>query len=98
MGAAALAFPGRAADTDPTTGRPLPPQDNGLQAHCDLLAAKYGEDDQVCVRDVIDTFLDLRRGRLSLSEYLNEHEFTFEEAARIGGLGLNSVGRTHLLL
>ena len=47
---------------------------------------------------VIDEFIDLRRGRLSLLEFCNEFEFRYEEANTIGGYNTNDVGRSHLLL
>ena len=98
-GDSALAFAGRDPTIDQPTGRITEPAlENGLQTLIRVLHHKYGMDDQVNVRDLIDSFLDLRRGRLSLLEYLNEHEYTLDEATKQAGLGLNNVGRTHFLL
>ena len=70
----------------------------GLQQLLRELTRRYGADEQQTVGAAIDTFLDLRRGRMSLLEYIAEHDYTFGEALSLGGLQVNDVGRSHLLL
>jgi hypothetical protein len=63
-----------------------------------VLTAAYGADQDQTAQSTLDKFFDLRRGRLTLLQYLNEHDFLLQEATAIGGLGLNEVGKTHFLL
>ena len=98
VGDEALSYEGQDAGVDPQTGQPTPAHENGLQQLLRLLTRWYGADQDQNTTEVIDQFIDLRRGRLSLLDYLNEHQFTYDEAALIGGLQFNEVGRTHYLL
>ena len=45
---------------------------------------------------VLDRFFDLRRGHLSLMDYLTEYQLHVEETALVGGLAINDIGKTHL--
>jgi hypothetical protein len=99
VGDAALAFPGQAQAIDPQTGLLLQPAiESGMQQIIRVLQHSYGADDQQVTVSTIDMFLDLRRGRSSLLEYLNEAEHLYNEANSIGGFVLNDVGRSHMLL
>ena len=59
---------------------------------------QYEDDSQQTSTQALDLFFDHRRGRLSLMEYLAEHEYTYDEAEYLGGLQLNDVGKSHFLL
>ena len=94
----ALAFPGEEAGFDQNTGQATPKTDSGLQQLLAVLSPIYSTDAQQNASETLDTFFDLRRGRMTLLEYLNEHDYTYEEAKSLGGLELNLVGRSHFLL
>ena len=68
--------------------------------HClsRILDRWYGEDKDTSVGEVLDTFFDLRRGRSSFVEYISEHEYAYEEAKTRGGLEMNEIGLSHLLM
>ena len=75
VGDEALAFPGADAQLDPQTGLVVVPAiANGLQALLRVLTAAYGADADQTAVSTLDRFFSLRRNRLSLLEYLNEHE------------------------
>ena len=42
--------------------------------------------------------MDLRRGRLTLLEYLTEHAYTLNEAMMLGGFDMNNQGKSWYLL
>ena len=67
VGDAALAHPGEDAQPRNHHGSP-----SGMQRLIALLREKYGTEAQEQVTQYIDDFLDLRRGRHSLLEYLIE--------------------------
>ena len=95
----ALAHAGEQAVTDPNTGAiTSAATENGLQHLLRLLARWYGSDAQQVVGSAVDEFLDLRRGRASLLEYLVEHEYLLSEAAALGNFDLNPTGKSHFLL
>ena len=99
VGDEALAYPGADPQVDPNTGAILTPAvANGLQALLRILTAAYGADADQTAVSTLDRFFSLRRNRLSLLEYLNEHDYLYGEAVAIGGLALNEVGRSHFLL
>jgi len=99
VGDEALAYPGADPQIDPNTGAILTPAvANGLQALLRILTAAYGADADQTAVSTLDRFFSLRRNRLSLLEYLNEHDYLYGEAVAIGGLALNEVGRSHFLL
>ena len=56
-----------------------------LNGNCSCPCGAYAADDQNTQAISIDNFLDLRRGMLTLLEYLAEHEYCLEEAERLGG-------------
>ena len=97
-GDSALAFAGEAAQTDQAGNVVLPAVDSGLQQLLRILQQQYGADEQQIVTGIIDNFTDLRRGRLTLLEFLNEFSATYEDANRLGGFELNAVGKSHFLL
>ena len=94
----ALAFPGEPAQQDYAGNIISPATPNGLQTLIRLLIRWYGEDDDTTVGNTLDTFFDLRRGKMSLVEYVAEHEFAYEEAKTNGGLEMNNVGLSHFLM
>ncbi len=81
-GDAALTHKGELVD--PTAGAAA--TEGGLQTLLRELTRRY------------DAFLDLRRGRLPLLEYITEHEYTLDEANHLSGFELNAVGRSWFLL
>jgi hypothetical protein len=99
VGDEALAFPGADPVLDPQTGAVTTPrQDTGLQHLLRELTKRHGADDQQQVTGVIDNFVDLRRGKLPLLEYINEHDATYSDAAQLAGFGLNDIGKSHFLM
>ena len=90
-GDAALAHLGSRGLVD-ARNQPIPDTQSGLQALLALLNDRYGADDQYASTAAADAALDLRRGRLSLMDYLTEHDYTLEESRRLGGLQMNAVG------
>ena len=95
----ALAWPGSSEIKDEFSGEILTPaSENGLQHLLRVLTQNYGADDQQNISETLDNFFDLRRGRLSLLEYLSEHDYTYDEAENLGGLNMNNVGKSHFLL
>ena len=84
IGDEALAFLGADAILDPGTGAvQVPAEDNGLQRLLRVLTAQYGADDQRQITGIIDQYDDLRQGRMSLLDYLNEEATLFDDAARL---------------
>ena len=76
-GDAALSYPGEPEQVDPSSGAVLQPAiESGLQRLIRTLARRYGADSQQTATGLIDIFVDLRRGRMSLLDYLNEFEHT----------------------
>ena len=71
---------------------------SGMQRLMALLCEKYGTEVQEQVTQDIDDFLDLRRGRHSLLEYLIEWKHRYDHARVSSGFALNDVGRSHILL
>ena len=96
-GLPALAFTGEAATTGPT-GQRVAATPNGLQALGRMLKTKYGATDQDQQSVDLDDFLDLRRGRHTLQDYLIEFEHRYDKAGSSSGLVINEVGRSHMLL
>ena len=94
----ALAFAGAPALLDGGGNVVAPAIDSGIQQLLRLLERWYGAEEQQTTGKAIDGFLDLRRGRLTLLEYLTEHEYLLEEARELGNFGLNNVGKVHFLL
>ena len=94
----ALAFAGAPAILDGTGTVVQPAIDSGVQQLLRMLERWYGAEEQQTTGATIDGFLDLRRGRLTLLEYLTEHEYLFEEAHALGNFELNNVGKSHFLL
>ena len=92
VGDAALAHPGEEA----TAERAATP--SGLQRLIAVLREKYGTETQDQVTQDIDDFLDLRRTRHTLLEYLIEFEHRYDHAAASSGLNVNDVCKTHMLL
>ena len=88
----ALAHPGERA----ATGQPASP--SGLQAIANIIRSKYGATDQDQQGVDLDDFLDLRRNRHSLLEYLIEYEHRYDRARTSSGLRINEVGLSHMLL
>ena len=89
VGDEALAFAGEPAALDAMGQIVAPAIESGIQQLIRLLARRYGADNQQTSTSTIDQFEDLRRGRLSLLEYLAEFEHLFVEANLLGGLELN---------
>eukprot|EP00971_Amphidinium_carterae_P348018 6490274-Amphidinium_carterae.1 len=58
----------------------------------------YAADAQQHMTSAIDQFLDLRRGRLPLLDFLSEFEHLRNEAKRLARFDINEVARSHLLL
>ena len=94
----ALAFAGAPATLDAQGAVVAPAIDSGIQQLLRVLQRWYGAEEQQTTGAAIDGFLDLRRGRLSLLEYLTEHEYLFEEAHALGNFDINNVGNSHFLL
>eukprot|EP00971_Amphidinium_carterae_P310327 6166769-Amphidinium_carterae.1 len=98
-GDAALAFAGQAEIAAPGPGRAgQPAVPYGADALLNELERVYGADRQQQQTASIDQFMDLRRGKLSLADYLAEFEHLHSEARRLARFELNAIGRTHLLL
>ena len=70
----------------------------GLQALINSLNLKYGATVQDQQSVDLDDFLELRRGRHTLMEYLIEYEHRYDRAQTSSGLQINEVGRSHMLL
>ena len=99
VGTAALAYEGEAAQVDDIGGHILVAAvPSGIAQLARLLERWYGEDEECTVGNTLDTFFDLRRGKMSLVEYVSEHEFAYEEAKTNGGLEMNNVGLSHFLM
>ena len=96
-GLPALAFTGERAAAGPN-GQALAATPSGLQALTALLQRKYGATDQDQQSIDLDDFLDLRRGRHTLQDYLIEFEHRYDKAGSSSGLVINDVGRSHMLL
>jgi len=94
----ALAHEGEAAQFDAAGNVIAAATEHGLQLLLRELGRHYGSDAQQEAGQTIDQFLELRRGRLSLLEYLTEHEYTLEEARYAANFELNGVGRSWFLL
>ena len=86
-GLSALAFQGERATQGPA-GQMVPATPNGLQAVCDLLRHKHGATEQGHQGVGLDEFLDLRRGRHSLMDYLIEYEHRYDKACTSSGLAI----------
>ena len=67
IGDSALAFPGEAVQYDQLGNAVAPETRSGLQALMRLLTSWYGEDEDTTVGTTLDTFFDLRRGKMSLA-------------------------------
>ena len=93
-GADALSHEGYAAD--PQAG--LPASKTGLQRLLEVFKGIFDTESQQTVSETLDAFFDHRRGRLTLLEYITEHDYTYDEAHHIGGLELNNIGKSHFLL
>ena len=63
-----------------------------------ILTQAYGADPDQTAYATLDRFFSLRRGRMSLLDFLNEFEYLYTEANQIGGLVLNNVGLSHFLI
>ena len=99
VGDEALAYPGADAVFDLNTGAVVTPaEDNGLQRLLRILTQQHGADDQQQITGIIDQYDDLRQGRMSLLDYLNEEATLFEDASRLANYGINDVARSHKLL
>ena len=85
----------RGEDAIPGTHSGSPP---GMQRLLAILQEKYGTERQEQVTQDIDDFLDLRRGRHSLLEFIIEFEHRYDHARISSGFTLNEVGRSHILL
>ena len=94
----ALAHEGEAAQFDAAGNVIAAATEYGLQLLLRELGRHYGADAQQEAGQTIDQFLELRRGRLSLLEYLTEHEYTLEEARYAANFELNGVGRSWFYL
>jgi hypothetical protein len=79
----ALAFEGT-----PAMGA-LAPEESGLQQLIRLLSKRYGADSDNVLDQALDNFFDLRRGQLSLNEYLSEFDYCYDEAHDLAGLEVN---------
>ena len=92
-----LAYPGADAVLDAAGQVQVPATPSGTQCLMRMLTGIYGADDQGTQWAQVKYFLNLRRGRNSLQDYLTEHDLAWDEASS-AGLGMNNVGRTMLLL
>ena len=96
-GDAALAHEGEGAQYDGNGVLLQAATEGGLQTLLRELTRRYGADAQQLAGASIDTFLELRRGRLPLLEYITEHEYTLDEAHHLSGFELNQVGKSWFL-
>ena len=92
-----LAYPGADPVMDAAGAVQVPAAPSGTQCLMRALTAVYGADDQGTQWAQVKSFLNHRRGRNSLQDYLTEHDLCWDEAQQ-AGLGMNNVGRTMLLL
>ncbi len=74
---------------------PQPAIESGMQQITRVLQHAYCADDQQVTVSTIDMALDLRSGKYSFLEYLNQAEHLPNS---IGRFVLNDVGRAHVLL
>jgi len=98
IGSEALAQPAVPANNDPNVGAVHIGQLSGPQKLMAELAKRYGLDEQDKSTVAIDQVLEFRRGRMSLQEYILEHETRFDEAEARAGFVLNDVGKCYMLL
>ena len=84
-GDAALAHPGEAAGVGGVPAATL----SGLQSLIRTLQNKYGTESQDQQAQDINDFLDLRRGRHSLLEYLIEFDHRYDHDRTSSGLTIN---------
>ena len=64
---------------------------SGIQALCDKLRETFGQNDLEMASRSLESFFELRRGRLSLQEYAVEFDLRMEEAHDRAGLEMNEV-------
>ena len=71
---------------------------SGVQALCAKLKEAYGLRDQDQAVACLDSYFDLRRGKLSLAEFTTEYDQRYEDATDKAGLVLNTVAHSYLWL
>ena len=64
---------------------------SGIHALCDKLRETFGQNDQEMASTSLESFFELRRGRLSLQEYAVEFDLRIEEAHDRAGLEMNEI-------
>ncbi|CAK8997028.1 Potassium voltage-gated channel subfamily H member 6 (Ether-a-go-go-related gene potassium channel 2) (ERG-2) (Eag-related protein 2) (Ether-a-go-go-related protein 2) (Voltage-gated potassium channel subunit Kv11.2) [Durusdinium trenchii] len=69
---------------------------SGVQALMNALKEAFGDAEQVQATRSLETFFDLKRGRLSLQEFSVEWNLKLEEAVTHAGLQINNVAKTFL--
>ena len=69
---------------------------SGVQALMNTLKEAFGDAEQVQATRSLETFFDLKRGRLSLQEFSVEWNLKLEEAVTHAGLQINNVAKTFL--
>lgn len=69
---------------------------SGVQALATQLREAFGQSDQELTTSSLESFFELRRGKLSLQEYASDWELRYEEASTRAGLEINNVAKTFL--